>query len=139
MESELAAVLRLRDQADAAPSAGAALLTAATSLAAGRDAHPECSLGQQRSIAAAAPASNIVAAPQAAAARVQVCQGKSCAKRGAADLLLQASAAGGGRPGVEVQLFSTMPALRLVLGSWPPANMTRDASGNGCHATRLWV
>jgi hypothetical protein len=105
-EPELAAVLRLRDHSDAPQSAGAALLSeatssTATSLAAGRDTDAQLCSSQQSAVNAGALASNIVAAPQSAA-RVQVCQGKSCTKRGAADLLQQASAAGGGRPGIEV-------------------------------------
>lgn len=111
-EPELASLLRLHDHGDAPISAGAALLSAAmsdvaSSPAAGRDAASEPDRDQRGMVDPGALSSNIVSAPQAAA-RVQVCQGKSCTKRGAVELLQQASAAAGGRPGIEVQFISPM-------------------------------
>lgn len=127
-EPELAAGLRLRDTGDAHPSAGAALLSAATSSAATSPASG-CAADQQRDVDAFS--SNIVAAPQQAAMRVNVCQGKSCAKRGAAELLRQASAAGGGRPGLQVSACKCLgeckrgPAVRVRTGRERPTVLTK--------------
>ena len=86
-----------------------------SSPAAGRGSDSEPDHGQQRMAHLGAPASNIVAAPQATA-RVQVCQGKSCTKRGAVDLLQQASAAAAGQPGIEVRSLSPILALMSRCG-----------------------
>lgn len=148
-EPELAAVLRLRETPGTQQSAGAALLreatssSTATSTAAGRDADSSNS-SQHLNTIAADPRSNIVTAPVPPAARVEVCQGKSCAKRGAADLLRQASAAGAGRPGVQVSGCKCLgkckqgPAVRVRSGRERPTVLTqvRESSvfaGHDCH------
>lgn len=140
-EPELASLLRLHDHGDAPVSAGAALLSAAmsdvvSSPAAGRDADSEPGHDQQRMPHPGALASNIVAAPQAAA-RVQVCQGKSCTKRGAVDLLQQASAAASGRPSIEVPSLSPM----FAWGRGVPVHLlwTKQAAPGSGHCTDMVV
>lgn len=146
-EPELARVLRLRDSADTQQPAGAALLheaasSTATSPAAGRDTNSSSS-SQQSDAVAAAPRSNIVTAPAPAAARVEVCQGKSCAKRGAVDLLRQASAAGAGVPGVQVSGCKCLgkckqgPAVRVRAGRERPTVLTQAAKDGGAKLAAL--
>lgn len=137
MHPELAAVLRLSgrsgaespgEAAAAGRSASSAATSAATSSAAGSESEQmSAAAAQDRS----APRNNIVAAPPVPVVRVEVCQAKSCAKRGAADLLRQASAAGAGQPGVQVSGCKCLgkckkaPAVRVRAGHERPTVLTQ--------------
>lgn len=130
---ELAAVLRLSDSGGAEPLGKAAVPgrsdpSAATNEAAGRTSEAISAAAAQDN---SAPRGNIVTAPAVPVVRVNVCQGKSCAKRGAADLLAQAAAAGAGQPGVQVSGCKCLgkckkaPAVRVRAGRERPTILTQ--------------
>lgn len=91
----------------------------------------------------AGPRSNIVAMMPPPAARVAVCQGKSCAKRGAVELLQQATSATSGVPGVQVAPCKCLgkckqgPAVRVRTGKEKPVMLTHAADDGGRQLAQL--